>query len=164
MFKVKGAPSWVSESLNKKRTTVRLRGNKKTWVSQPVIDRVRVNLTDDVSGVNVNRGMFAQFNVNGTKGRDKVIFGDQAGTITKRFNSVINFKKDNVRDTFVFKNTTKENGPFNHAQRIVIKNFGKEDKIVLKNIRKTFNFGDVRNDGSLPGVNLGSIRVNTIDY
>ena len=163
MFKVSGTPSWVKESFNKKGTTLRLRGNK-SWVSQPVVDRVRVRLSDEISGVNVNRGMFAQFNVNGTKGRDKVIFGSQAGTITKRFNSVINFKKDNVRDTFVFTNTTKEHGPFNHAQRIVIKNFGKEDRIVLKNIRKTFNFRDVRNDGSLPGVPVTSIRVDTINY
>ena len=39
-------------------------------------------------------------------GIDKIILGGQAGAITKRANSVIDFGRDNVRDVFSFANNT----------------------------------------------------------
>ncbi|SBO41742.1 hypothetical protein [Cyanobium sp. NIES-981] len=136
------------------------------WAGQPVVSRTRVSAgaTDgDVNRVYVNRGMFASFNYRGNKDRDKVIFGGQAGAITKRANSVIDFGNDRVRDVFVFTNTTREHGPFNHMQRFVIKNFGREDVVRLRNINKTFRFNDLRSYGNgvygFNGVPLDKLRV-----
>lgn len=163
-LKVKGIPSWMNQRINKKRGTLVLRGNS-TWIGQPVVDRVRVRLNDDITGVNVNRAMGAQWRFIGNKQRNKFIFGDQAGAITKRFNSVIDFGKDNVRDTFVFKNTTQDKGPFNHMQRYVIKNFGEQDVIRLRNIGQTFRAKDLlqvgKNKYTLPGVDATKLRIET---
>ena len=163
-FSTKGVPSWMNQRINRKRGTLVLRGNS-TWVGQPVIDRVRVRLDDKITGVNVNRAMGAQWRFIGNSQRNKFIFGDQAGAITKRFNSVMDFGKDNVRDTFVFTNTTQDKGPFNHMQRYVIKNFGEQDVIKLRNIGKTFRADDLiqtgKNRYKLPGVDSTKLRIDT---
>ena len=154
---VRSKPDWMSARL--RRDTVRLRGNR-TWKSQPVIDTVQVKLRDGITGVNVNQAMAASWRLRGNKQKNRFVFGDQAGAITKRKDSVIDFGNDNVRDVFVFKNTVPGK-PFNHAQRFTIKNFGREDRIVLRNIGQTFEFKDIRRDGSLPGVSPLNFQVTS---
>ena len=154
---VRSRPSWMSERINRRRGRVQLRGDR-SWKGQPVIDTVRVKLTDDITGVNVNQAMAASWRFKGNDRKNRFVFGDQAGAITKRKNSIIDFGNDDVRDVLVFRNSVPGK-PFNHAQRFVIKNMGTQDRIVLKNIGKTFDFKDVRNDGSLPGVPRTSFRV-----
>ena len=161
---VTGAPSWMRVSENKRGTRLKLRGNR-SWAGQPVIDRVRIRLRDGVTGVSINQGMLAQVRVAGSRQGDRIVFGDQAGTITKRFNSIINFGKDNEKDVFTFRNTTREHGPFNHMQRIRITNFGREDVIRLQNIGRAFRFKDLERAGTnkwvLPGVSPASLEVFT---
>ena len=156
---VKNAPSWMNCSERNGKIKLIGQGN---WAAQPVVDRVKVKLTGKVRKLLVDKGMLASLNVRGTKKSDKVEFGAQAGTITKRTRSVISFGNDTAKDVFIFTNTTKSHGPFNHAQNIVIKQFGKEDKIKLKNIGKTFGYNDVRGDGSLPGVPVTAIKVEKL--
>ena len=163
--KISGLPSWMSSSLNKKETKLNLTGDR-SWAGQPVINTIRVNLrkNDSVTGIIVDRAMAASWRFNGTDGRNAFIFKSQAGAITKRTNSIINFKKDSAPDKFIFSNTTPKD-PFNHMQRFVIKNFGKEDSIILKNIGQTFRARDLRSLGdnkySLPGISPTKITVVT---
>jgi hypothetical protein len=137
------------------------------WAGQSVVSRstVRAGRSDGkVNRVLVDRGMFASFRYRGNEDRDKVIFGGQAGAITKRFNSVIDFGRDQVRDIFSFANNTRSHGPFNHMQRFVINNFGREDVIRLRNVGRTFRFRDLRSFGNgvygLNGVPLDKLRIN----
>ncbi len=73
----------------------------------------------------IDRGMLAQLIVTGTRKSDRIELGAQAGTISKRHTSKIKLGKDRVKDVFTFTNTTASHGPFNHAQRIVVMQFGK---------------------------------------
>lgn len=154
---VRAKPDWMRARVRRRGTTLQLRGNS-TWKSQPVIDTVRVRLRDDITRVNVNQAMAASWRIKGNKQKNKFVFGDQAGAISKRRDSIINFGNDNRRDTFVFTNTVPGK-PFNHMQRFKIKNFGMKDRIVLKNIGRSFGFKDIRPDGSLPGVPRTSLQV-----
>lgn len=152
---IRSKPDWMKASLG--RSVVSLRGNS-TWKGQPVIDTVRVKLRDGITRVSVNQAMAASWRLNGNQERNRFVFGDQAGAITKRTNSVIDFGNDDVRDVLVFTNNVPGK-PFNHAQRFKIKNFGREDRIVLRNIGRSFSFKDIRPDGSLPGVPRLSLQV-----
>ena len=57
---------------------------------------------------------------------------------------------------------SKEHGiqchPLNHLQQVTIKNFGKEDEIVLQG--RKYGYKDVRNN-TLPGVPETRLRVET---
>ena len=162
---ISGVPSWMNVSYNKKRTRLNLKGNS-TWAGQPVINDIKVTLRgrDTVTGINIDRAMARSWRFNGTDGKNVFNFMSQAGAITKRTNSIINFGKDTVTDKFIFTNTTPKD-PFNHMQRFVIKNCGKEDEIILKNIGRTFTARDLRSMGgdkySLPGVSPTKLTVVT---
>ncbi len=159
----KRIPDWVNVRFNRRGTKLKLRGNS-SWKGQPVVGRIKVNLKDEVTGVNFDQMMQASYRISGTKGRDRIVFKDQAGSITKRTRSIINFKEDDAKDKFVFKNRVPGK-PFNHMQRMVIKNFGREDVIVLKNIGRKFRYGDLQPAGvdewTLPGVPPLSLTVLT---
>jgi hypothetical protein len=161
---VSNRPAWMRQSVNKKGR-LSLRGNN-GWAGQPVVSRTSVNPGKSDGKKNrvvVDRGMFASFSYKGNKDVDHVIFGGQAGAITKRANSVINFGNDKSKDVFEFANTTRTHGPFNHMQRFVVRNFGRGDEIRLQNIGRTFRFKDLRRFGDgvygLNGVPLDKLRI-----
>lgn len=166
-WKVRGLPSWMGQSRSRNGSKLSLTGNR-TWAGQPVVARVKIRNSGKGDGiinrVVINRAMAASWSYRGNQDRDKVIFGDQAGAITRRTNSVINFGNDTVRDTFVFTNTTRTHGPFNHMQRYVIRNFGREDVVRLRNVGRTLRFNDLRNFGNgvygFNGVPLDKLRVS----
>ena len=160
---VRGLPSWMTCEVveRKKRGEIVMRG-RPGWAGQPVVDRVRVTLKGETNAVTIDQGMLAQLVVRGTKGADRITLGAQAGTITKRLTSRIQLGKDEVKDVFTFTNTTASHGPFNHMQRVVVSEFGKEDVIYLRNRGKRFGYSDVRSDGGLPGVPVTSLRVEKL--
>ena len=106
--------------------------------------------------------MQAEYRLKGNSSKNRFVFGNQAGSITKRKRSIIDFGQDTVKDKFIFRNSVPGK-PFNHMQRIRIKNFGREDVIVLKNIGQTFRFKDLERVGVdkfvLPGVSPASLTV-----
>jgi hypothetical protein len=79
---------------------------------------------------------------------------------------VVDFRRDVAKDVFTFTNRidvakcSEKHGfqchPLNHLQRVVIKNFGREDEINLQG--KIYRFTDV-NNGTLPGVPVDRLRV-----
>ncbi|MFQ6538000.1 MULTISPECIES: hypothetical protein [Aphanothece] len=169
-FVISGLPGWISKSEKESRKASRLTllGNARTWAGQPVVARVKIkakgkNGDGDVNRVVVNRAMAASWTYKGNADKDTIIFGAQAGAITKRTNSVIDFGNDKVRDTFAFTNNTRFHGPFNHMQRYVIRNFGKQDVVKLNNIGKTLRFKDLRSYGNgvygFNGVPLDKLRI-----
>lgn len=160
---VSNAPEWMSCRVEKTKRggRIMLQGGS-GWAGKPVINRMRVKLRGDVSDVTIDRGMLAQLTVIGTKGSDRITLGGQAGTISKRFTSRIRLGNDNAKDVFTFTNTTQSHGPFNHAQRIVVSDFGREDVIKLANVGRTIRYGDIQKDGSIPGVPRLAIRVEKL--
>lgn len=158
---VTGQPDWLRVKYNERGGVIKLSGNN-TWKDQPVIDRIQVTLTDKFNKLIINKAMLAELRVR-NKGADKpkVIFGDQAGTITKRFDTIIDFGKNHEKATFVFKNTVLGD-PFNHAQRISIRNFGENDKIILKNIGEKFSYDRLKRfNGIIPGVSPLAINIDS---
>ncbi len=155
---VSGLPNWINASLSSKGDRLILRGNN-GWAGQPVINRIRIRLKGPVSKVSIDRAMAASWSI---KGADHIEFGPQAGAITKRVNSVIDFKGDGSH-SFSFANTTKEHGPFNHMQRFRVHNFGPKDVIELRNIGRTFRLDDLQSVAAglygLPGVPPTSLVV-----
>ncbi|WP_198006427.1 hypothetical protein [Cyanobium sp. PCC 7001] len=178
------------------RGVLKLSGNS-GWAGKSVVDRTVINpgrVDGRPNKVVVDRGMFASLSYQGKdalvdptskavrKGRsalnsqfdpgskafrDVIIMKAQAGTISKRFNSVFDLGADKARDVWVFSNTTQKHGPFNHMQRIRIKNFGREDRIVLRNIGRTFRFKDLRRIGNgvygLSGVPTDKLNITLVD-
>jgi hypothetical protein len=164
-LRVSNVPGWVGQRINRKGV-LRLAGNE-SWKGQPVVGRLRVRLseTDDVTRVRFDRMMQASYRVRGTKGRNRFVWGFQAGAITKRTSSVIDFVNDNARDVLVFRNTTPKN-PVVHMQRFKIKNFGPEDLIKLDNLNRNIRQKDLRRmaDGRymIPGVDPSKMVVMNI--
>lgn len=118
---------------------------------------------DLVTGFRVNNAMARNWIFKGSKASDLIDFQSAAGAITKRSQSVINFGKDEVRDRFFFTNNTRTHGPFNHMQRFVIRNFGREDRVTLRNIGRSFGFDDLVSYGNgvmgFRGVDPTKLRV-----
>jgi hypothetical protein len=145
---------------------IRFSGNV-SWKGQPVVGRIKVRLSgkDDVTGVRFDRMMQASYNVRGTRGRNRFVWGDQAGAITKRTNTVVNFGKDDAKDVLVFRNTTPKS-PVVHMQRFRIRNFGTGDVLRLKNLGMTVRQKDLRRmaDGRymIPGVDPTKMVVMNI--
>ncbi|MBE9172142.1 hypothetical protein IQ216_03310 [Cyanobium sp. LEGE 06143] len=121
------------------------------------------NPRDIVTGFPVNNAMARNWIFQGSRGSDLIDFQSTAGAITKRSQSVINFGRDEVRDRFFFTNNTRTHGPFNHMQRFVIRNFGREDQVTLRNIGRRFRFNDLVSYGNgvmgFPGVDPTKLRV-----
>jgi hypothetical protein len=121
----------------------------------------------DVIGYYLDSGIFTGWKFNGTRGVDRLIFGSQGHIITKGVGGRVDFGRDNVRDVFKFTNTINVErisaifgrpiSPLNHLAGVTITNFGRKDRIVLQG--KSYGLGDVRSDGSLPGVELNRLRV-----
>ena len=119
-----------------------------------------------VLGFYLDRGIFTRWRFNGSTGPDKLTFGPQGHIISKQAGGVVDFRPDTARDVFTFTNRidvakcSEKHGiqchPLNHLQKVVIKNFGKEDIIELQGRRYSYN--DVTN-GVLPGVPADRLRV-----
>lgn len=119
-----------------------------------------------VTGYYLNRGIFTRWHFKGSKGADTLEFGPQGHIISKQSGGVVDFKRDTAPDRFTFTNRidvakcSKKHGfpchPLNHLQRVVIKNFGREDVIDLQG--RLYRYADVK-DGVLPGVPVDRLRV-----
>ncbi|MFQ6537791.1 MULTISPECIES: hypothetical protein [Aphanothece] len=173
-------PDWITASKlkGKESTIVQLRGNS-TWLSQPVAWDATLKVSgqkqrlkaakglikprDIVTGYRIDNAMARSWKGIGSKGSDVFDFQANAGAITKRATSVINFKKDDAPDSFFFTNNTRTHGPFNHMQRFVIKNFGREDTVTLRNIGRSFGYSDLVSYGNgvmgFSGVDPTKLRV-----
>ena len=122
-----------------------------------------------VTGFYLDRGIFTRWRFNGSKGPDTLEFGPQGHIISKQSGGVVDFKVDSAPDRFTFTNRidvakcSEKHGfqchPLNHLQRVVIKNFGREDVIDLQG--KLYRYSDVRG-GALPGVPVDRLRVEVI--
>ncbi|MEN9810610.1 MAG: hypothetical protein RLZZ488_2177 [Pseudomonadota bacterium] len=118
----------------------------------------------------LNVGIFTRWNFAGSLGEDSLKFGTQGHIITKQTGGIVDFRADSAPDVFEFTNTinvqrcSEKHGfqchPLNHLQQVTIKNFGKEDLIILQGRRYRYN--DVRNDGTLPDVPASRLKVEKI--
>lgn len=122
-----------------------------------------------VTGFYLDRGIFTRWRFDGSKGPDTLEFGPQGHIISKQSGGVVDFKRDTAPDRFTFTNRidvakcSEKHGivchPLNHLQRVVIKNFGREDVIDLQG--KLYRYSDVKG-GALPGVPVDRLRVELI--
>ena len=120
-----------------------------------------------VTGFYLDRGIFTRWRFEGSKGPDTLEFGPQGHIITKGSGGIVDFKKDTAPDRFTFTNRidvekcSEKHGivchPLNHLQRVVVKNFGKEDIIDLQG--RIYRLKDVRADGTLADVPPDRLRV-----
>lgn len=119
-----------------------------------------------VTGYYLDKGIFTRWKFVGSKGPDTLEFGPQGHIISKQSGGIVDFKKDTAIDRFTFTNRidvakcSEKHGfqchPLNHLQRVVIKNFGKEDIVELQG--KIYRYDDVKN-GLLPGVPADRLRI-----
>lgn len=122
-----------------------------------------------VTGFYLDRGIFTRWSFDGSKGSDTLEFGPQGHIISKQSGGVVDFKRDTAPDRFTFTNRidvakcSEKHGiqchPLNHLQRVVIRNFGREDVIDLQG--KLYRYSDVKG-GVLPGVPADRLRVELI--
>ena len=119
-----------------------------------------------VTGFYLDRGIFTRWRFDGSKGPDTLEFGPQGHIISKQSGGIVDFKADTAPDRFTFTNRidvakcSEKHGfqchPLNHLQRVVIKNFGREDVIDLQG--KLYRYADVKG-GVLSGVPVDRLRV-----
>jgi hypothetical protein len=119
-----------------------------------------------VTGFYLDRGIFTRWRFDGSKGADTLEFGPQGHIISKQSGGVVDFKRDTAPDRFTFTNRidvakcSEKHGfpchPLNHLQRVVIRNFGREDVIDLQG--RIYRYADVKG-GVLPGVPVDRLRV-----
>lgn len=119
-----------------------------------------------VRGFFLDKGIYTSWRFNGSTGGDSLTFGSQGVIISKRDGGIVDFKKDTAKDVFTFTNKidvakcSEKHGfqchPLNHLQQVTIKNFGKEDEIILQG--RKYGYRDVRNS-ALPGVPETRLRV-----
>jgi hypothetical protein len=119
-----------------------------------------------VTGYYLDRGIFTRWRFDGSKGADTLEFGPQGHIISKQSGGVVDFKRDTAPDRFTFTNRidvakcSEKHGiqchPLNHLQRVVIRNFGREDVIDLQG--RIYRYADVKG-GVLPGVPVDRLRV-----
>jgi hypothetical protein len=125
-----------------------------------------VDSRKSVTGYLLDRGIFTRWRFDGSKGADTLEFGPQGHIISKQSGGIVDFKRDSAPDRFTFTNRidvakcSEKHGfpchPLNHLQQVVIKNFGREDQIVLQG--RVYRFADVRN-GVIQGVPADRLRV-----
>jgi len=121
---------------------------------------------EGVTGFYLDRGIYTSWRFNGSTGSDSLTFGSQGVIISKRDGGIVDFKKDTAKDVFTFINKidvakcSEKHGfqchPLNHLQQVTIKNFGREDEIILQG--RKYGYKDVRNS-ALPGVPETRLRV-----
>lgn len=122
-----------------------------------------------VKHIKLDVGVYSSFNFKGTKGSDTLEMGPQGTIISKRRGGTIDFQKDNAPDRFIFTNTINvakcsakhpelKGGchKLNHLQKVTIKNFGKEDTVILQG--KTYKFEDIQGN-AFKGVPIDRLRV-----
>lgn len=122
-----------------------------------------------VTGFYLDRGIFTRWRFDGSKGSDTLEFGPQGHIISKQSGGVVDFRRDTAPDRFTFTNRidvakcSEKHGfqchPLNHLQRVVIRNFGREDVIDLQG--KLYRYSDVKG-GALLGVPVDRLRVEVI--
>ena len=122
-----------------------------------------------VTGFLLDQGIFTRWHFDGSKGADVLSFGPQGHIISKQSGGVVDFKRDDAPDRFVFTNRidvakcSEKHGfpchPLNHLQRVVVKNFGREDQIILQG--RIYRYGEVKG-GVLPGVPVDRLRVEVM--
>jgi len=122
-----------------------------------------------VLGFYLDRGIFTRWRFRGSTGADSLTFGPQGHIISKQSGVVVDFRNDTAPDRFTFMNRidvakcSEKHGfqchPLNHLQRVLIKNFGREDTIDLQG--RVYRYNDVRG-GLLPGVPADRLRVELI--
>lgn len=130
------------------------------------VDGLIVKKTKRVKRIVFSKGIFTNWKFDGSKGRDIFVLGGKASVITKKNGGIVDFKEDNSSDTFVFNNKinvkkcSKERRskchPLNNLQKVTIKNFGKEDVVVLQG--KKYTYDNLRGQG-FPGVPKNRLRV-----
>jgi hypothetical protein len=119
-----------------------------------------------IKGFYLDKGIYTSWRFNGSKGSDFLTFGSQGVIISKRDGGIVDFKNDNARDVFTFTNRidvakcSEKHGiqchPLNHLQQVTIKNFGREDEIIIQG--RKYGYKDVRN-GTLLGVPASRLRI-----
>ena len=122
-----------------------------------------------VLGFYLDRGIFTRWRFRGSTGADSLTFGPQGHIISKQSGGVVDFRNDTAPDKFTFMNRidvakcSEKHGfqchPLNHLQRVLIKNFGREDTIDLQG--RVYRYSDVRG-GLLPGVPADRLRIELI--
>jgi len=122
-----------------------------------------------VLGFYLDRGIFTRWRFRGSTGADSLTFGPQGHIISKQSGGVVDFRNDTAPDKFTFMNRidvakcSEKHGfqchPLNHLQRVLIKNFGREDTIDLQG--RVYRYSDVRG-GLLLGVPADRLRVELI--
>lgn len=122
-----------------------------------------------VLGFYLDRGIFTRWRFRGSTGADSLTFGPQGHIISKQSGGVVDFRNDTAPDRFTFMNRidlakcSEKHGfqchPLNHLQRVLIKNFGREDTIDLQG--RVYRYSDVRG-GLLLGVPADRLRVELI--
>lgn len=114
-----------------------------------------------VSKFYLDKGVYSDWKFVGSKGSDTLHFGPQGAIINKRRGGVADFGKDDKKDTFIFENQINlerkpDHHPLNHLQKVVIKNFGKEDEIIIQG--KKYGYADIKNN-LLPGIGPDRLQV-----
>lgn len=119
-----------------------------------------------IKGFYLDKGIYTSWRFNGSKESDSLTFGPQGVIISKRDGGIVDFKNDNAKDVFTFTNRidvakcSEKHGiqchPLNHLQQVTIKNFGREDEIIIQG--RKYGYKDVRN-GTLLGVPETRLRV-----
>lgn len=127
---------------------------------------MKMRTGNGVKRIVIDKGVYSMWQFKGTNGKDTLVFGSQGTIINKKRGGVIDFGEDRVVDKFIFKNTinveacSKKHGfkchPLNHLQKVVIKNFGPEDKVILQG--KTYTINDL-NNGVFRGVPPERLKV-----
>lgn len=121
----------------------------------------RDSRTDAITGFRLERGVYRDWKFIGSKGEDTIYFGSQATIISNITSGVVNFGRDNAKDTFTFTNTvnTKKYDKYNHLQKVKIINFGREDEINIQG--KTYGYSDVKNGviGDIPKERLSISQI-----
>ena len=116
----------------------------------------RESKTDAITGFRLEKGVYRDWKFIGSKGEDTIYFGSQATIISNITSGVVNFGRDNAKDTFTFTNTvnTKKYNKYNHLQKVKIINFGREDEINIQG--KIYGYSDVKKGviGDIPADRL----------
>ena len=120
--------------------------------------RDRNNNTDAITGFRLEKGVYRDWKFIGSQGEDSIYFDSQATIISNITSGVVDFGRDNAKDTFTFTNTINVektgHSKYNHLQKVKIINFGREDEINIQG--KIYGYGDVKKGviGDIPADRL----------
>lgn len=155
-----GQPAYTATMNHRGRLSIRL--------SRPVdhLMGARFKMGNGVRSIVFDRGVFSDWLIKGTTGRDVVRFASQGTIINRRRGGTFDMGADRVRDRFIFQNQinvaacSEKHGypchPLNHLQQVTIRNFGPEDEVILQG--RVYAYRDMRG-GGFPGVPIQRLRV-----